>query len=309
MVSLSVMKRKACMVMKFRTIRYCLKEGFTSIWTNRLMSLASIGTVLACLIIFGMFLLFSVNLNYIGAQVQEQWEIKVFIDEKIPSHEIPIIGEQIKKIKYIKACTLETKEQALENYKKQLGEDAYILEGFDEFNPLRDSYNINLDDIRYADQVVQQLSEIPGIAKVKNHKEFVDRLLKVTEFVRMASLWIMLLLACIAVFIISNTIKLAVFARRKEINIMKFVGATDWFIRWPFIIEGMLIGLIGALISLLLVGYGYDYILKLIYQSMNIFKLRSFSEIFEALAFIFISFGISIGAVGSAISIRKYLRV
>ncbi|MDK2933710.1 MAG: cell division transport system permease protein [Clostridiales bacterium] len=273
------------------------------------MSLASIGTVLACLIIFGMFLLFSVNLNYIGAQVQEQWEIKVFIDEKIPSHEIPIIGEQIKKIKYIKACTLETKEQALENYKKQLGEDAYILEGFDEFNPLRDSYNINLDDIRYADQVVQQLSEIPGIAKVKNHKEFVDRLLKVTEFVRMASLWIMLLLACIAVFIISNTIKLAVFARRKEINIMKFVGATDWFIRWPFIIEGMLIGLIGALISLLLVGYGYDYILKLIYQSMNIFKLRSFSEIFEALAFIFISFGISIGAVGSAISIRKYLRV
>ncbi|WP_198543887.1 permease-like cell division protein FtsX [Petroclostridium xylanilyticum] len=295
--------------MKVSTFKYFVKEGFSSIWTNRIMSLASIGIVVACLIIFGMFMLFSTNINFIGGQIKDQWEIKAFIDESIPIEQVDEIGAKIKNIRYVRECVLETKEQALENYKKQLGEDAHVLEGFEKHNPLRHSYIINLSDIQYADQVVQQLGTIPGIVKVKNHRETVEKLLKITEFIRMGSLWVMILLAFIAVFIISNTIKLAVFARRKEINIMKFVGATDWFIRWPFIVEGIVIGLIGALLSLVLVGYGYNYILKLIYQSINIFKLREFSEVFEGLALIFIVIGTSIGAIGSAISIRKYLRV
>lgn len=301
------------MAMKVKTMKYFVKEGFSGIWTNRMMSLASIGVVVACLVIFGMFALVTSNINYIGGQVKEQLQIKVFIDENVSVDKLTDIEIEIKSIPYIKECILETKEQALENYKKQLGDDAHVLEGFEEHNPLRNAFIINLDeklsDIKIVDEVVDRLGAIQGVVKVRNHRESVDKLLKITEFIRMASLWVMILLTIVAVFIISNTIKLAVFARRREINIMKFVGATDWFIRWPFIMEGMVIGLIGALISLALVGYGYNYILKFFYQSINIFKLRDFSEIVEGLAIIFILFGTSIGMIGSVISIRKYLRV
>jgi cell division transport system permease protein len=299
--------------MKVKTIEYFVKEGLASIWSNRIMSLASISTVMASLVIFGMFALITSNLNYIGGQVKEQWQIKVFVDENEPESRLDQIEQEIKNISHVKECILETKEQALENYREQLGEDAHVLEGFDKHNPLRNAFVINLkddvEDIEVVDEVITQLGAIQGVAKIRNHRESVDKLIKITEFIKMASLWVMGLLTLVAVFIISNTIKLAVFARRKEINIMKFVGATDWFIRWPFIMEGMAIGMIGALLSLVLVGYGYNYTLKLFYQSINIFQLREFSDIVQGLGIIFISLGTSIGAVGSAISIRKYLRV
>ncbi|NLY44028.1 MAG: ABC transporter permease [Clostridiaceae bacterium] len=295
--------------MRISTIRYYIKEGFTSIWTNRMMTLASIGIVIACLIIFGMFILFSSNLNYIGDQVKDQWEIKAFVDENVPDGQLDRIRLEIKKIQYVKECILETEEQALENYKKQLGEDSYVLEGFEQFNPLRNSFIIHLSDVQYAEQVVQELKKVNGIVKVNNHRETIEKILKITEFVRMGSFWVMVLLAFIAVFIISNTIKLTVFARRREISIMKYVGATDWFIRWPFIIEGMIIGLIGGILSLAVVCYAYDYIVNLLHHSISFFKIRQLSEVFEGMAIILISFGACIGTLGSLLSIRKYLRV
>lgn len=296
--------------MKIRTVKYFIGEGFAGLWSNSLMSLASIGTVMAALLIFGMFILFTANLNFIGDQIQGQHEIKVFIDENMNDDQVEEIGRAIRTIDSVKECVLETKEQALENFKKKLGkEKGQILEGLEQDNPLRDSYIIRLDDLKTHDKVVEQLSSIDGIVKVKNAKEVVDLLLRITDVVRAVSLGVMILLALIAVFIISNTIKLAVFARRKEINIMKYVGATDWFIRWPFIVEGMIIGLIGATLALFLVIFGYGYATDFIYRNIGIFQLRSLNEVYEALAFIFITAGTSIGALGSAISIRKYLKV
>jgi len=273
------------------------------------MSLASIGTVSACLVIFGLFALFSINLNYIGEQIQSQCEIQIFLDEDISDKQKEDIGRRLRNDENVKQCVLETREQALENFKKQLEENADLLDGFEKDNPLRDSYKITLNDIKKSEEVVNKIKDMKGIAKIENRKEIFDKLISVTDLIKNVSFWTMILLAVISVFIISNTIKLAVFARRREINIMKFVGATDWFIRWPFIIEGMFIGLIGTMVAFGLIAYSYLSILDMISHSFDIFKLMSFTEIYQGLLIIFIMVGMAIGIVGSTISIRKYLRV
>jgi len=297
------------MGMKPRTFRYFFVEGIKSIWIHRLMSLASIGTVSACLVIFGLFALFSINLNYIGEQIQSQCEIQIFLDEDISDKQKEDIGRRLRNDENVKQCVLETREQALENFKKQLEENADLLDGFEKDNPLRDSYKITLNDIKKSEEVVNKIKDMNGIAKIENRKEIFDKLISVTDLIKNVSFWTMILLAVISVFIISNTIKLAVFARRREINIMKFVGATDWFIRWPFIIEGMFIGLIGTMVAFGLIAYSYLSILDMISHSFDIFKLMSFTEIYQGLLIIFIMVGMAIGIVGSTISIRKYLRV
>jgi len=297
------------MGMKPRTFRYFFVEGIKSIWIHRLMSLASIGTVSACLVIFGLFALFSINLNYIGEQIQSQCEIQIFLDEDISDKQKEDIGRRLRNDENVKQCVLETREQALENFKKQLEENADLLDGFEKDNPLRDSYKITLNDIKKSEEVVNKIKDMKGIAKIENRKEIFDKLISVTDLIKNVSFWTMILLAVISVFIISNTIKLAVFARRREINIMKFVGATDWFIRWPFIIEGMFIGLIGTMVAFGLIAYSYLSILDMISHSFDIFRLMSFTEIYQGLLIIFIMVGMAIGIVGSTISIRKYLRV
>ncbi len=296
--------------MKIRTAEYFIKEGFGNIWKNQIMSLASIGTVVASLIIFGIFILFNTNVNYIGQQIQDQQVIKAFIDESMTEEQVKAIGQQINAIENVEKCELETKAKALENFKEKLGEDnEVLLEGLEQDNPLRDSYTITAKDISHTEQIITQLEQMEEIVNIKGEIEVVDLLQKITKSIQMVSMGIMVILVLISIFIISNTIKLTVFARRKEINIMKFVGATDWFIRWPFIVEGIIIGFTGAILALILIGYGYSYTINFIYQNTMIFQLRSFSSLLQGLMLIFIALGISIGTIGSAISIRKYLRV
>ncbi len=303
------MKRKACTGMKIRTVKYFIGEGISGVWSNRLMSLASIGIVMATLVIFGLFIVATVSVNFIGTQIQQQHEIKVFINEEVSDSQLQEISRQIKRIPFVKACVLETKEDALENFKEQLGDRAALLEGLEKDNPLRNAYIIQVEDIQHASYVLERVQRIQGIANVKSAEEVVDILLKIRDVIRMTSLGMMFLLGFIGIFIISNTIKIAVFSRRKEINIMKYVGATDWFIRWPFIIEGMIIGLLGAVFALGIVVYGYQYVVTYIYKTINIFQLKKVEEILDMLAMLFIVVGTVMGAAGSAISIRKYLRV
>ena len=309
MEPLLAMKRKACTGMKIRTVKYFIGEGISGIWSNRLMSLASIGIVMAALVVFGLFIVATVSVNFIGTQIQQQHEIKVFIDENVSDWKLEEIGRKINQIPFVNKCILETKEQALENYKEQLGDRAVLLEGLEDDNPLRDAYIIQVEDIQHAAYVLERVERIEGISNIKSAEEVVDILLKIRDVIRMTSLGMMLLLAFIGLFIISNTIKIAVFSRRKEINIMKYVGATDWFIRWPFIIEGMIIGLLGALLALGIVLYGYQYLVDYIYKTINIFHLKHVDEIFDMISMLFIIVGTVIGALGSAISIRKYLQV
>ncbi|NMA04594.1 MAG: ABC transporter permease, partial [Clostridiales bacterium] len=244
--------------MKFRTITYMFRQGLTGLWRNRTMSIASIGTVAATLIILGLVITLVLNIGNMADLIQMQFdEIQVYLEDDLSVGEIDSVGKQIEKIKGVSGIIYESKEEALKKYKESWGKEGYLLDGLD--NTLPNSYIIQMDNLELADDIVEDLGSLEGIDEVKYYKEIVDQLLKIAGFVRTIGLIIILILIFVAIFIISNTIKLTLNARKQEIGIMKNVGATNWFIRWPFLFEGILLGLVGAVISIAIVYYGYQY--------------------------------------------------
>ncbi|MCK5763207.1 MAG: ABC transporter permease, partial [Clostridiales bacterium] len=205
----------------------------------------------------------------------------------------------------------ETKDQALENLKIDFEDYSYLLEGL-EYNPFPNTYIINLKDVIYADSIVNQLKNLEGIEEVKYYKDLINRIIDLTSYVRNIGLVLTLFLAAIATFIINNTIKLTINARRREISIMKYVGATSWYIRWPFILEGTILGFIGALISTGIIYLIYSYSFQLFttqfYVVIAAYMLNVKTIVNEILT-LNIIIGTGIGALGSMVSIRKYLNV
>lgn len=294
--------------MKIRGFRYFMSEASKNVFSNGWMSLASIFTVLASLLVFGFFLVLTVNLNYIATQLEGDYEIILIVDETYNKDQVKELGEKIKAVENVKDLTLNTKESRLEEWKTELG--AELLEGYEEDNPLRDWYMLTLEDLSQADTTIEIIEGFDGIAKIVRNQDTIDKLVTMTNYLGRVSIWVMIALALVSVFIISNTIKLTVFTRSKEINIMKFVGATDWFIRWPFIIEGIIIGLIGAIISFIVVAYGYQGILGLIGAlDISFVKFKPFSSVVLPLIGAFIGLGVVLGGIGSLISVRKHLKV
>lgn len=297
--------------MRFRNIQYFLKEGFRSFWVNGLMSAASAIIVTASLIIFGIYIIFTLNVNFLGDQLLSQYEIQLFLDEGCSPERAQAIGEELKQIAHVKEVQYSPKDQELADYKEKLGDSAGMLDGLENDNPLPDSYRLTLDNLDNSEAVIQQASQIENVKDVRNNKETMDKIVKATNIFKHGSLWLMILLSVISVFIISNTIKITVFARRRDINIMKYLGATDWFISWPFVIEGIIIGLIGAAVSLLIVTQSYMYIIgslspTFLGATLRLYKLH---EIIWYLVAWFAGIGIVLGALGSAISIRRHLHV
>lgn len=296
--------------MKMNNIKYFIATAFRSVFKNGLMSMVSIFTVVSCLLILGLFLAVGINVNYISDQVRADAEIKVIVDENFDEANIDQITQEIKKIDNVGTIKLVTKQDALSYMKNAFEEDASALDGLESDNPFRTSYKVKLKDITKAAQTTKALAKISGVAEVNNKQELLDKIIHITNAIKTASIWIMILLSIISVFIIANTIKLAVYARRKEINIMKFVGATDWFIRWPFIIEGIIIGIIGSLVAFALVSIGYIACLNALSSfNLDMFTFKSYGDIFAAFITTFLVLGTFIGAVGSGFSMRKYLEV
>ncbi|MBC7766241.1 MAG: ABC transporter permease [Hyphomonadaceae bacterium] len=297
--------------MEIRTVKFLVKEGFVGAWTNRLMSIASISAVTACLMILGLFFLLSINVNAFAKQLSHDWVMLAYIDEKVPEDKIPDIENKIKQVPEVQSATYQSKAQALVNLKKQLGNEGYILDDFEKDNPLRAMFIIHLNDLTQAEQAVANLSKIEGVAKVKRDDNVAKKIMDFSKIIYWSSLIVMIILALMAVLIISNTIKLTVSARSTEINIMKYVGATDRFVRMPFIIEGMFIGFIGGLLALIIVNYGYFSFVNYVVRNHlnNMFAVKSSMEVFSTLSLIFMVFGVTIGTIGSFISVRKYLKV
>ncbi|HKL11043.1 MAG TPA: permease-like cell division protein FtsX, partial [Clostridia bacterium] len=200
---------------------------------------------------------------------------------------------------------------ALEKMREKWGDQAFLLEGL-ESNPLPNSIIIYVKDIAYSDSIVEEVSGIGGIEEVKYYNDIVQKLLSIANFIRLLGLVVIAILVFLSIFIIGNTIKLTVAARKREINIMKYVGATNWFIRWPFFIEGMVLGLLGAVVSLAIVYFGYTYIYNAV--SNQIYMLLTtyivpMNAIIRDMMVIFAVLGMGIGALGSILSMRKYLKV
>ncbi|HOA97322.1 permease-like cell division protein FtsX [Acetivibrio saccincola] len=294
--------------MKLRTGRYILKEGIINIHKNILMSFASITVVTASLIILGGFFAIIANINHNINRLSEKPEMGVFCNAQLDDSEVASIEWLIMSDDRIKEYTIVTKEEAYKEVEELLDNNKSLMEGLgNDF--LSVSFSINLANSEYAEEVVNKLSVFPGVDKVEYSKRALDLMSKVRYWVRVGSSFILFLLIAISVVIISNTIKLAVFARRKEINIMKYIGATDWFIRLPFIVEGVIIGLIGAIMGFGLLNFIYTRFFNKFDLTLFGLEMIHKSEFFSGLILNMLLIGVIVGALGSVVSIRKHLRV
>lgn len=274
------------------------------------MTLASLATVTGCLLFLGTFTLFSMNLSYIADQVREECRIVAYVDPALSESQTAALESKICSIENVSAAELETKEQAFEGARAMLQEGGISIDNWEDDDFLRASYTISVHDLSFSAQTAEALRAVNGIADVSHQQDITDNVLRTTGVIKIVLMVAMGVLALIAVFIISNTIKLAVFAREREIHIMKYVGATDWFIRWPFIIEGIVVGLFGGLISQLVCMALYGACTRAVAGSVWFpFELRAFSTVSGSLVLILLLFGALMGALGSIIAVRRHLKV
>ncbi|EPR08033.1 permease-like cell division protein FtsX [Ruminiclostridium papyrosolvens] len=304
--------------MKIRSLKYILKESFKNAYRNKLMSLASISIISAALILFGGFYLILVNLNHNLDILYAQPQMQAYCLPTLTDQQISGIETEIKNNKYIESYSIVTKKEAFEQFKKFLADDksneggANILEGYDE-SSMNVSFIIKVKDPQNSKLVASQLRALAGMENVKYSQQTIDLIATVSRWVRIVSLVLIGVLLIVSLFIISNTIKLTVFARRKEINIMKYIGATDWFIRWPFIFEGILIGLTGALFAFVIISYLYGFTQPRVTSNLATlgdgFEIMDYKYVWSTLVFFYLGVSALIGASGSVMSIRKHLHV
>ena len=298
--------------LKFRIFKNIVKQGFQSMWRNRGMGLASVTSISAVLMILGVVLILILSINNAVMDTKLKFdEIEVFLEDDLSSEALDNIEDSVKNNPGVISIMFRSKDQALEIMKADWADESYLLEGLEE-NPLPDSYIIKVNDIVLADKLVNNVKALDGIEEVKYYKDVIDKLLIFAGYIQFAGIVIIGILIFVSIFIISNTIKVAVSSRRREINIMKYVGATNGYIRGPFIMEGVLFGVLGAIISIVIVYSGYDYF----YKSMNdkLYALFTFylvdpKIIFVDIAIIFGTIGAGIGALGSMISLKRFLNV
>ena len=298
--------------MKLRSFQYVMQQSFRGIWRNRGMSMASVSSVAASLTILGLIMILVLNMSYLAALAQTQFDsVQVYLDEGLSASEIEGIGHEIALITGVSSVLYESKEAALNKMKIRWGDQGHLLDTFDE-NPLPNSYIVHVNHISQSDDVVSTLTNLSGIDEVKYYRDIIDNLIRVAGLVRTIGLTVILVLILIATFIISNTIKLTINTRKREINIMKYVGATNWFIRWPFLIEGTLLGVAGAVIALILIYFGYQTVFDMITTRFFVIfsaSILSVDEMMSRTLLMFIVLGAGVGALGSIISLRKHLQV
>ena len=298
--------------MKLRTGKFFIIEGFRSLKRNSTMSAAAITSVIAALLVIGIFFIIVINIDYAATKLESQIEMMVYLEDGLSENIIDTMETEIRSINGVKSVEFISKNTALSNLEKNWGENSYLLEGLEGDNPLPDAFLITLSDPSDASGVALSVSSISNIEKVVYGKEELANLLNATYVMRMSSVVIILILLFISIFIIANTIKLTLYARRREIGIMKYVGATDWFVRMPFIIEGIVVGMIGAVVSTVILGVGYYYCSDLVKNQMIGFmsiSLIPFNQIILSMVILLIIVGVVIGAVGSLISVRKFIKV
>ena len=300
--------------MKYSIFGYLIGEGFRNFFKNKKSTAASLIIMCATMFIFGIFFLIGENVNYIIEQVQSNQAMQVFINPEATAEQEQELEAKIKELPYINTIEYVSQEQALNEVKSWLGEDSSILDAYSgEDNPFKASYVITLTDLTKSDEIEEQIQTFENVSRVTVGIETINKLVDIANGIRTATGVILVLLILISIFIIANTIKLTVHARRKEISIMKYVGATNGFIRWPFIVEGILIGVISALITVVILGFAYNFVADQISSSETMttmgYNLLTYSNVLSMLFTVYIIMGIGIGAIGSAISMRKYLEV
>lgn len=298
------------MSMRFSSIKYFIVDAFKSIKRNLTIGIASMATVLVTLLIFGSFLLTALNIGKGVEDVESKVEIMVFLKNDITKMDQNEIEIKLKQQPGVKEVTYETKEIALEKFKKQLNQYEELLNGYDEkTNPLPSSYLVKLEKPEYAQTVATSVSDMTGVENIGNDQDVINKISSFTKAIRWVGLALFIVLVGVSLFLIINTIKLTVFSRRREVGIMKIVGATDWFIRWPFIIEGVVIGLMGAVLSDIILFFSYKAVFSMLSKQLITITLVPPTYVLTVMSWQFALGGILIGAFGSFIALRRFLRV
>lgn len=296
--------------MKINTINYFIVDALKSIKRNITVSFAAMLTVLVTFLVLGTFTLVGLNFNKTIEDVADKIEIKVYLQD-----DIKLVNQREVEIKLseqdgVKAVTYESKDEAFTKLKKDLEGNSGMLEGYSlENNPLASSYIVTLEDASYASNVTKAVEDMTGVESVTNQQELIEKISRVVDFVQILGVILFFVFIGISIFLIMNTIKLAVYSRRREVGIMKFVGATDWFIRWPFVIEGIIIGAIGSLLATAVIYFIYRGVFGFIASNLLIANLVPVSFVLTTLLGGFLLGGIVVGAIGSIAALRKFLVV
>ncbi|PKM82339.1 MAG: cell division protein FtsX [Firmicutes bacterium HGW-Firmicutes-14] len=297
--------------MRIRTIGYFVREALKSLNRNSWMVLASVGTVAVSLIIVGVSLITVMNATYLATRLESNVEIIAYMKTEVNEEEALALKKEINKIPGIAKLQFINKDQALQEFRRELGDQKNMVDALGGQNPLPHLFKISAIAPEDVEKVAGALEKMKQMEKVDYGKNVVDKLFAITKWVRLVGIVVIVLLGLAAVFLIATTIRLTVFARRKEIQIMKILGATDWFIRWPFLMEGIVLGFTGAIIAVVIVDLSYVTATDYVRENLNLglFGLQTDPHFLMALGAAMLGVGTFIGALGSSISIRRFLKV
>ena len=302
--------------MKWSSFKYLARQGLHNMINNRLMSFASVGVLTVCLIITGVAGLFTANMNSLMIYLRSQNEVVVYLDENLDETGLASVDSALRSISGLKEVTYVSKDEALDLMRESMGDKGELFDVFEgEENPFLANYKVVLQDVGQMEEIVPQLESISGVVDVNVPTGLSDLVVNIHKAVTVISVGLVVVLGFVSIVVISNTIRLPVFARRKEINIMKYVGATNGFIRLPFFVEGIAVGLIAGVISSAIVLGGYQLLLiycvdfPAFWGSILNDVLLGMNQIWWKVLIAFLAFGSLIGSVGTATSIRKYLHV
>ncbi len=297
--------------MRFNVINYLIGEGIKNLFKNKKSTISSLMIMCATMIVFGLFFVIGENINSFVENVAEAQEIRVIIDNEATEEDIEQLGNEILSIEGVRNAEFVSKEDALDYMKEMLGDE--LIEGYEDRNIFSVAYDVTLTDLELNNEVQESINQLPHVKNIVSANQVISQIISLAKGVRTVTAGILILLIIISVSIISNTIKLTVHARRKEISIMKYVGATNSFIRWPFLVEGIIIGIISGLLSVGIIGLAYTGIAGKLAETSFLelahWKLLEFKDMFNLILVVYLGLGIGIGALGSGISMRKYLEV
>ena len=295
--------------MKMRTSEYFVQEVFRSLRRNNWMSFASIGTVAVSLFVLGVFLLLVLNMNRMASSLESQVQITVYLQDNLKEADRKDIASDIQALQGIESIRYVDKDEAKKRLEERLGEQKYLLDALGDKNPLPNSYEVVVKSPDLVETAATAIARMDGVEEARYGQDVIEHLFAMTRLIRIFGLVLMVLLAGATLFIISNTIRLTVFARRKEIAIMKYVGATDWFIRWPFLLEGMVLGFIGGIIASIALRSFYAAMAAKITDTLTFFPLLPQYPYMNYITVALLLAGMGIGALGSAVSLKRFLKV
>ena len=302
--------------MRISTVGYSAKQGVKNIGRNKMFSLASVATMAACIFVFGLFFSIIMNFQYIVHKAEEGVAITVFFNDDATQEQIDNIGAQLKKQDGVKEIKYVSADEAWETFKDQyFGESSDLAEGFKNDNPLAgsDNYEVYMSDVSKQKDVVSYAEKLDGVSKVNKSDVVAKTLTSENRLIYYVSIVLIGILLAVSIFLISNTVTMGITVRREEIAIMKYIGAKDGFVRAPFIIEGLVIGLIGAVIPLVIPYFVYDkavaYVMTKFSLLNNIIEFLPVTTVYRTLLPVGLILGVGIGFIGSAFTIRKHLRV